>query len=252
MRFLYRKDELNLDGWRSVVQSRLRDHWREGRSAALLAHRWFEAAGPPPLVADALSVLFGSDFVLDEGLVERETQPPGMGSTSATDLLALGSALDRKVVLAVEGKVDEGFDHRVQCWADLGMSSRSRRNRTLRWTSMAKDLKLDASDIRSVPYQLLQLAWAAFEEGRKRGALHAVLVVHSFDDCCSGWDEFVSFARCFRPELTAVPGVPACVSTGDPLLWLVWVADTGGVAEPQQRCSACGAVAAPPRKVVKP
>jgi hypothetical protein len=240
MRLLDRGLEIDCHGWQAVIQRRSASHWKDGRSAALLARSWSQAAGLPPAVADALSPLFGPDFRLDEGLVEHETKPPGRGAGSATDLLAIGDVLGSKIVLAVEGKVDEGFDHRIGCWVGLGKSSKSRVNRTLRWTSMAKDLGICAPGIDAIPYQLLHRTWAALTEATRRGATHAVLVVHSFDDHRSGWDDFVSFARRFRPELAAQPGVPVCVSTGSPLLWLVWVADTGGVAGPERRCSTCG------------
>src|SRR4051812_48590580 len=115
MRFFYKDRPVDLAGWRDVIRRRKENHWAEGCSATLLARAWLDADGAPPAVAKAISPVF-TNLTLSEGFVEHETRPPGQGGSSATDLLAPGTSGDVPVVLAVEGKVDEGFDHRIGCW----------------------------------------------------------------------------------------------------------------------------------------
>lgn len=66
-------------------------HWKEGRSAKLLADQWFAARGLPPSVRNVIEQaepFIGT--VMLEGWLERETELPwGKGRPTQTDLLAL-------------------------------------------------------------------------------------------------------------------------------------------------------------------
>ena len=85
-------------------------HWKEGRSARLLAEQWFSARGLPASVSAILATAEewrGAKML--EGWPERETELPwGTGRPTQTDLLALlRLASGELAVLGIEAKVDE-------------------------------------------------------------------------------------------------------------------------------------------------
>lgn len=93
-------------------------HWAVGRSAMMLACCWEEAAGFPPEVSqlmDTLPVEYRPIEFL-AAFPEHKTPLPGGSRSSQSDILVLGASGDRLVAIAVEGKVDEGFDHPVTVW----------------------------------------------------------------------------------------------------------------------------------------
>lgn len=92
-------------------------HWKKGRSAFELSTEWMRAQGFPPSVREVLdraSEWRGAELL--EGIFERETELPGRGKPSQTDLLAIVRHKDGNAILGVEGKVDEPFGELVSEW----------------------------------------------------------------------------------------------------------------------------------------
>jgi hypothetical protein len=92
-------------------------HWKQGRSAFELSTSWMAAGGFPTVVREVLEQApewSGAQFL--EGIFERETQLPGNGRPSQTDLLAIVALPDGNAILGVEGKVDEPFGKLVAEW----------------------------------------------------------------------------------------------------------------------------------------
>jgi hypothetical protein len=197
-------------------------HWKEGRSAWLLAHAWEQAAGFPPGVKAVLDtsgdpVLDGLEFIV--GFPEYETPLPGGSRPSQTDLLALARNSARQlVVIGVEGKVDEPFGPTVEEWLD-GASP----GKLERLGFLCEKLGLDASMVSELRYQLLHRTVAAMLEAGRFGAAAAVMMVHSFDANGAGFDDFSAFGQ----SLGVTPSRDSVVAIAAPAnLGLAWV---GGI-----------------------
>src|SRR5690349_5294781 len=94
-------------------------HWKEGRSAKLLADAWFSAGGLPASVRAVIEQAPEyKDVVMLEGWLERATELPwGRGNPTQTDLLALLRRADgTQAVLGIEAKVDETLGPIVGEW----------------------------------------------------------------------------------------------------------------------------------------
>lgn len=224
-----------LDDWEVLHPPR---HWKDGRSAKLLAEVWGGAGGFPASVREALDrVERLRDLEFDQGLVEHKTEAPGRGAASQTDILVFATdPLGNSVVLAVEGKVDEGFAQPISKWLEAGKSPSSPASRRRRIDDMLIDLCIDpkTEGVDALPYQLVHRAWAALQEASNRMATRGVFVVHSFTEPHTkgaGWNEFRSFARLLRFEGKAdlEVGVPFHVQVIDGVdLWMVWVPEPLG------------------------
>ena len=200
----------------------------------LLAQTWGGAGGFPLRVADALEneeKLAGLSF--SQGLVEHDVPTPGRGAASKTDIMVFArDTLGNEVRIAVEGKVDEGFDKPVAAWLQAGKSPNSAANRRRRVTDMLLDLCIDPATegVDALPYQLVHRAWSAWRSAREGGARCAVFLVHSFMDVAgrgSGWDDFARLAALLFPGGPKVKaGVPYLVQRIEGVeFWLLWVSE---------------------------
>ncbi len=208
------------------------EHWREGRSAMLLAQRWSGAEGFPEAVLDrfAHSPRF-SDLRMRRAIVEHPCAVPGLGKASYTDIMVFAEDDDRNpIVIAVEGKVDEGFGPLVSEWLTQGKGERAALNRLDRVREMAHALGLDpeAPGFGELRYQLVHRAYAAWRTARDEGCLTAILLVHSFmnkrDRRSGNWD-LTQFTRAFGKGSGITPaGLPWQGPRLDGVdLWFVWV-----------------------------
>ena len=165
-------------------------HWRKGRSAYELAHSWMGADDIPRVVADILATrpeLVGLRLL--EGHFERSTEIPGRGRASQTDLLAICNVPAGRVVIGVEGKVDETLGPLVRDW-DTGAP-----NKQVRLAGLLDMLGIARSDADDLRYQLLHRTAAALIEARAFGVDRAVMLVHSFDPRHAWFDDFSRFAE---------------------------------------------------------
>ena len=219
-----------LSDWEGIHPTR---HWVDGRSAKLLAEACLRDGGVPERVLEALERCPEGDLVglnIEVGIAEHPTTPPGRGRASTTDLMILATGAS----LALEAKVDEGFDASVDGWSAAGDSERSLKNRVVRLRGICAGLGLDPADVGDLRYQLLHRSWSAIHMATERDHTVAALVVHSFMDPTghgSGFGDFVAFAAALRPATPApVPGVPWFAGERSGVrFWLVWVSDVGGV-----------------------
>ena len=219
--------------WRQWKQAHPDRHWKDGRSAMLLAQSWALSDGLPWRVKVALqgaAQLAGLDFEVAE--VEHKIQPPGSGAASTTDLMVWASNGSGAVALAVEGKVTEDFGLHVAEWKQQSSKSGGGSNRETRVNSMGKDLGLSPASLEPLRYQLVHRTWSAVEAARQNELPTAVMLVHSF--LPAGHPE--NHLGDFSVFATAL-GVSA-VGPDEPLhvgqrqgvdLWLCWVSDAGGV-----------------------
>ena len=104
-------------------------HWKKGRSAFELSSAWMQANGlplPVRAVVEQAPEWRSTKFL--EGIFERETELPGKGRPSQTDLLAIVALKDGNAILGVEGKVDEPFGPIVDDWL-AGAKDQNRQDR---------------------------------------------------------------------------------------------------------------------------
>lgn len=169
-------------------------HWKKGRSAYELSTSWMRAKGIPQSVRATLDQAIewqGAELL--EGIFERETELPGRGKPSQTDLLALVRLKVGNAVLGIEGKVDEPFGELVGNWLKgkpdekigeppeaTATRKRSAQNRQERFKALCGVLEVDPADLDNFYYQLFHRTCASIYEAKRFGYKQAVVLVHSF------------------------------------------------------------------------
>lgn len=152
-------------------------HWKKGRSAWELSTSWMQSNGLPPLVRAVLDQApewQGAELL--EGIFERETNLPGKGRPSQTDLLAIVALKDGNAILGVEGKVDEPFGPLVEDW----LRADKDRNRTDRLAGLCTTLGVDVATVGGLFYQLFHRTCASIYEAKRFRYKRAIMLVYSF------------------------------------------------------------------------
>jgi hypothetical protein len=226
----------NVRDWEAIAERR---HWRPGRSAYELAHKWLPATIPPSQVAQLLRsgppVLESLRFELC--VVEKPVVLDTLKGPSMTDLMAYArNQGGDRVVLAVEGKTDETFGLRVFSWirGDKELQQpdgQPRPSRERRLLFLASQLGLSITADSRLRYQLLHRTASAILEAAQLGAAAAVVVIHSFAGegaDADNWKDFSEFLRLLglSPSKGTLVGP---VSLGSPIkvpVFFGWAADS--------------------------
>ena len=206
-----------LDSWEAPHPER---HWREGYSAQTLARSWNAAHGFPPEVAAALATepsFAGIVPVL--GVPEFKVPLRGGDRPSHNDIFVLVRSAAGPVSIMVEGKVEESFGPFLGGWLSSASADSGKR---VRLDFLLKALGLREQPHDGIRYQLLHRAASAVLEGDRYRAAAAVLLVHSFSDQRTGWEDFEAFCGLFgaKPELGRVLRLPGEQAVP---LFAVWV-----------------------------
>jgi hypothetical protein len=212
--------------WRTVLAEPDR-HWRKGYSARTLAYCWHDAAIWPPEIARLLGTsahvaLHTAEPLLK--LVEHQTELPGRGYSSQSDLFVLARAGDSNLMtITVEGKVNEPFGETLDHWKARGDGFTINKRERLEGLCQVLGLS-DVPD--STHYQLLHRTASAVLEARRFNARYALMIVHSFSQQHMQWDAFAHFTRLYRIasqpdtlyEVARIDGLCLCTgwATGDP------------------------------------
>ena len=218
----------SIEDWRAQHPPK---HWRAGYSAMELARSWSAAGGLPASFGGALAGSPLAGLTFEHGVVEHESEVPGKGRPSCTDLMVFArTAVGALAIMAVEGKVDEAFGPRVAEWQEGGETAAHRQNREVRLSGLCAALELRPGDVGGVRYQLLHRAFAALDTARRAGATTSVLAIHSLEGrgpTGSNWCDFVDFAVALG--CAAVPaGQPFLVGDRDGVaFWMLWVTEPG-------------------------
>ena len=216
-----------LGEWETLVGGK----WADGRSAKRLAETWLPENGFPARVSALLDKESSlANLAVTTAIAEHRAKVPGEGPGSATDLMVHAKSESTSISIAVEGKVDEGFDKLVSDWLLAGKSANSPKNRTARVSGMAAYFGLTAASVSEIRYQLIHRTYAAAKEAEKHGHDQAMLMVHSFSPdgiTHPGWDDFVAWAHLLRDVATdPIPDRPwRCRTTNGRPLWFLWVSD---------------------------
>ena len=173
-------------------------HWRTGRSAKALAYSWEQARGFPPevLVAPNSSGFpTFKDIHFVRGDVEFETALPGSRRGSQSDILVQAISDSSVITMAIEGKVEEGFDKSIGNWR---LDATHRSGKPDRLNFLKKRLGLPGQDLRHIRYQLLHRTASALIEAERFGASAAVMLVHSFSQCDKHLEDYLAFVDLFE------------------------------------------------------
>lgn len=174
--------------WRDWTRPMSKDgHWRGGRSAMELARAWFTSPSPitPPEIATLLQTSpLTHDLVLRTGWPERKTALPFSGEGRNHDLVMLGEANGKSILLAVEGKVDESLGPPIgHYWRKSKNTSRSRgwrRVDSLLESAFGPAASAEAKPWNELPYQMLTATVGTAIEASRNGCEIGVLCIHEF------------------------------------------------------------------------
>jgi hypothetical protein len=196
-------------------------HWKVGYSAQELAIAWANAANDfPASVRHTLATAPEyADAVLIDGFFEREVELGDGRRNSQTDLMVVAGLSNEIGIIAVEGKVEESFDERVQDWNVTA----GKQNRL---AHLCNTLGLDSAAVGALRYQLFHRTASALYEAKRYRSHHALMLVHSFSRTHRWFEDFADFSRALgipveRPGVCSSPKVCDGVS-----LRLAWVADS--------------------------
>lgn len=212
-------------------------HWRDGRSAKLVAESWFAAKDRPELygLPEMVRVTLGrcppdqvsrfAEAELVDAFLERCIELGDGSRPSQTDVLAILRLPDEIAIMAVEGKVDESFGPLVSEWLREAAPASKKQARLKR---LAETLGIDVSVCETLRYQLLHRTASAIYEARRYHAEVAVMMVHSFDPHDAGFEDFARFAVAMGIPDAAATRVVGPISREGVDLYLGWTADMPG------------------------
>lgn len=161
--------------------------WRATRSAMELARAWFTAPAPtvPPEVTALLATqpaTHGAEFT--DGWPELTTPLPERGEGRNHDLVLVGTAGGRGLLVAVEAKVDETMGPLVGGYWRASKRTRGsyawRRADTLLRCLFGERAVATDAPWKDLPYQMLTASVGTAIEAASRGIGVAALVVHEF------------------------------------------------------------------------
>ena len=177
-----------LDEWHRHAPPKARhNHWKDGRSAKECARAWLDAAPDlPSEISDALHS-FSDIGPLCDWCAEPEAKvridefrgPPNI------DVLLTGCDDNGPVVVAVEAKADEMFGATIEktlsdAYARLEAKPKSKGVARVKQLAELFGLTLEQRDVLELRYQLMTVTAAALAEAERRGAQHAIVMVHEF------------------------------------------------------------------------
>lgn len=206
------------DDWRRLLADPEK-HWKDGYSAKMLATCWQSAGGFPAEVtasfrASDIPLIRELEFVA--GFPEHKVELPGGQRPSQTDLMVLARAGSEFAAVAVEGKVEESFGELVGIWRQAASEGK-----TERLAYLTELLGLSGRDLDGIRYQLLHRTASALLTARHFAARHAVMLVHSFSNKRTGFEDYAAFLQFFG--LNATTGtVQRAGTVGSTELYFSW------------------------------
>lgn len=188
----------SVNDWRSLLADPDK-HWRTGYSAKALAHCWEDADGFPPEIAGLFSesgtpVFENLEFLL--AFPEHKVPLPGGRRPSQNDIFALAKAGDGQLLsIAVEGKVDEEFGPELGKWR-----AEASKGKKQRLAFLKEQLGLTVDFPSHLRYQLIHRTVSAIIEAKRFNAPRAAMIVHSFSQDDTGFNDYREFLSFFEAE----------------------------------------------------
>jgi hypothetical protein len=180
--------------WQDLLSDPVR-HWKQGYSAKSLADHWQLEGGFPADVRNifrSATVEYITDAEMLFGVPEYETELPGGGNASQTDLFVLAKCRGGLITMSVEGKVSEPFDKITSEWFHQNEYVTNRRNRL---SGLCELLGLEIDQVMDLRYQLLHRTASALIEAERFSADTAVMLVNSFSSTQESFDDYEAFGK---------------------------------------------------------
>jgi hypothetical protein len=157
--------------------------WKDGRSAKELAKAWFrtgKAEMPTELTALLDSCPLTKNFRLLFGTPEMETVLDDFrGSGRIHDMILVGEADDKRVLVSIEAKVDESFGELIGEYIVKSTKANERSQVPNRIAHLSKAI-FGEKDTSALRYQLLHAVAGTLIEARNQAAKVAVFVMYEF------------------------------------------------------------------------
>lgn len=151
------------------------------------------------------------------GVVEHRVELDTVKTPSQNDLWCMVLTDSGQVSVAVEGKSGEDFDKTLADWIGQGSLGKERR-----LAFLCDVLKIQAKPDLAHRYQLFHRAASAILEARRWNVDKAVMLVQSFSESQTSWQDYVKFAALLGVSV-ARNTVSAPVSVDAGRLYLAWV-----------------------------
>jgi hypothetical protein len=207
--------------WRALLADPYRQ-WRREKSAWELAVSWESRrdtqSGLPAEVEEALSSapeLRGAQLLL--ALPEHRVVLDDERRPSQNDLWAVLRTESGYLSMTVEAKAGEEFDKPIEQWMADDSPGKARRLEFLR-----ANLELDALPPPHVRYQLVHRTASAVLEARRWRMPKALMLVQSFCESPTSWQDFTVFAQLLGCSATR-GGLARAARPRDVTLFLGWV-----------------------------
>jgi hypothetical protein len=160
---------------------------------------------------------FLRDLVPLLAVPEFKVPLPGGNRASQADIFVLARSSVGPVCVMVEGKVNESFGPTLDEWRADASPGKDKRLRFL-----FRTLGITAIPGGEIRYQLLHRAASAIITGEQYRAVAAILLIHSFSEQCTGFEDYDAFVRLFGVH--AQNGVvQRLLTTSIVPLFAVWV-----------------------------
>ena len=197
--------------------------WKTGYSARTLAYAWHAQEGFPEEID---RIFKQSNFLplqdVTPLLILPEYKVPlkGRGKDSQNDLFVLAEANDHQLIsMMIEGKVEESFGSTITAWKQSGDGYGENKQIRLAYLQQQLGLKHVAD---TIYYQLLHRTASAVIEAKRFNAPYAVMLVHSFSQQGSWFDEYAQFMALYGQKVVK-DKLFHLASLGDVELYSGWV-----------------------------
>jgi hypothetical protein len=169
------------------------------RSTAILKEIWKEGEGLPGDVAGILTAsgnpIFAEPSILMAIAGYQVPIPPFERGDSRSDLFLLVRTERNLTTIMVEGIAEEDFGPRTCKWLTLGSEEKQELLDFMRNT-----LELPGDSVEEVRYRLLYHTASAVAAAARFNARNALLLVHSFSDRDTGFNDYREFVSLFGIE----------------------------------------------------
>jgi hypothetical protein len=166
-----------------------------------MVDQWWAANDIPPsvrMLLDQAEEWCRAELI--DAFVERCTDlADGRRTHSQSDLLAVVGLKDGLAILAIEAKVDEGFDKTVEQWRSVASAGKE-----ARLAKLCTLLRLDPVKVGPLRYQLFHRTASAVIEAKRYRACHAAMIVQSWSPVADGFGDYARFCVALglcEPEL---------------------------------------------------
>lgn len=208
------------DDWRKLLVDPDKQ-WKPGYSARTLANCWEAADGFPLEISKVLAqttepLLANINPLL--AVPEFKVPLPGGSRASQNDVFVIAHSSAGPVCIMVEGKVNESFGPTLDEWR-VGASP----GKDERLDFLLETLGFSSPPAADIRYQLLHRAASAIIAAEQYRAVAAIVLVHSFSDTRTGWQDYEAFARLFGVQPICCDAVQRLSSASSVPLFGAWV-----------------------------